>query len=83
MVTGHGVGRGKNTRHGVERRCVVEETEGERERERDDEGESCKMSYFRFLSPFYFFYHPSTCLSDAKHTCALLNPLQDFVANLK
>ena len=32
---------------------------------------------------FYFFYHPSTCLSNAKHTCALLNPLQDFVANLK
>ena len=33
---------------------------------------NCKNSYFQVCHPFYFFYHPSTCLSDAKHTCALL-----------
>ena len=36
-------------------------------------------AYHDFFSVFlvYFMNHSSTCLSDAKHTCALLNPLQD------
>jgi len=36
-----------------------------------------KNSVCSFFSPFYLFYHPSTCLSDAEHTCAPLDPLQD------
>ena len=38
----------------------------------ENKEENRKKCLWKFFSPFYFFYHPSTCLSDAKHTCALL-----------
>ena len=33
---------------------------------------SAKTWLYQLFYPFYFIYHPSTCKSDARHTCALL-----------